>query len=59
MSLIACLASFLFCKGDEEMKIVVPNDQCKNCPWINHDRLCMFRRCVKHFGWISDKKVTK
>lgn len=59
MSLIACLASFLFCKGDEEMKIKVSSEHCKNCVWLNNNHLCMFRRCVRYFGWIVDKKVTK
>lgn len=39
------------------MKIEVPKKHCKGCLWLVNRRLCTFKRCVKGYGFIADKKV--
>lgn len=38
------------------MKINVSNDHCKGCLWIDRNNVCSFRRCVRYFGWVADKR---
>lgn len=40
-------------------KIKVADNHCRNCVWFDLQKLCAFERCVRHFGFIADKKVMK
>lgn len=45
------------------MKLIVkkPESYCKGCVWLTIDKICSFKRCVKHEGFVSNlnKKVKK
>ncbi|AVO22591.1 hypothetical protein [Anoxybacillus phage A403] len=38
------------------MKIRVIDDHCKGCFWLLTGNVCPFKRCVRGFGWVADKK---
>lgn len=48
---------FILSKGAKDMKIKRPEWHCKNCVWLNNENLCMFVRCVRHEGFVADKKT--
>jgi hypothetical protein len=39
------------------MKIKRPEWHCKNCVWLNTEKLCLFSRCVRYEGFVVDKKT--
>lgn len=41
----------------EKRRIIkVSDNHCKNCVWFDIQKLCVFERCVRYFGFIADKK---
>jgi len=38
-------------------KNIIKTSYCKGCLWLVDGRLCPFLRCVKGFGWVSDKNA--
>ena len=38
-------------------KYVIHTNYCKGCIWLVDGRLCPFRRCVRGYGWVAEKKA--
>jgi hypothetical protein len=37
-------------------KLLYKKNYCKGCIWLKNGSFCPFKRCVRGFGWIADKK---